>query len=67
MAVGTVKWFNNEKGIGFITPDDGGEDLYAHYSALNMHGYKSLMEGQKVCFEVMQGPEGKQASNIQIA
>ena len=65
MATGTVKWFNDSKGYGFITPDDGGEDLFAHFSAINMSGFKTLKEGQKVSFEVTQGPKGKQASNIQ--
>ena len=67
MATGTVKWFNDSKGFGFITPDDGGEDLFAHFSAINMQGFKTLKEGQKVSFEVMQGPKGKQASNIVAA
>ena len=67
MATGTVKWFNDSKGYGFITPDDGGEDLFAHFSAINMSGFKTLKEGQKVSFEVTQGPKGKQASNIQAA
>jgi CspA family cold shock protein len=67
MATGTVKWFNDAKGYGFITPDDGGEDLFAHFSAINMQGFKTLKEGQKVSFEVTQGPKGKQASNIQAA
>jgi CspA family cold shock protein len=65
MPTGTVKWFNDAKGYGFITPDGGGEDLFAHFSAINMPGFKSLKEGQKVSFEVTQGPKGKQASNIQ--
>ena len=67
MSSGTVKFFNTEKGFGFITPDDGGEDLFAHFSAIQMSGFKSLKEGQKVQFDVVQGPKGKQASNIQGA
>lgn len=67
MATGTVKWFNDAKGFGFITPDDGSEDLFAHFSAIQMGGFKTLKEGQKVSFEVTQGPKGKQASNIQAA
>jgi len=65
MATGTVKWFNDAKGYGFITPDDGSEDLFAHFSAINMSGFKTLKEGQKVSFDVVQGPKGTQASNIQ--
>ncbi len=65
MATGTVKWFNDSKGYGFITPDDKSEDLFAHFSAIQMGGFKTLKEGQKVSFEVTQGPKGKQASNIQ--
>ena len=67
MATGTVKWFNDSKGFGFITPDDGGDDLFAHFSAIVESGYKSLKEGQRVTFEVTEGPKGKQASNIQKA
>lgn len=67
MATGTVKWFNDSKGYGFITPDDGGDDLFAHFSAIVATGYKSLKEGEKVTFEVTEGPKGKQASNIQKA
>ncbi|WP_194726327.1 cold-shock protein [Noviherbaspirillum malthae] len=64
MATGTVKWFNDSKGFGFITPDQGGEDLFAHFSAIQSSGFKTLKEGQKVSFEVTKGPKGMQASNI---
>jgi len=67
MATGVVKWFNDSKGFGFITPDDGGEDLFAHFSAIQLDGFKTLHEGQRVQFEVTQGPKGKQASNITAA
>ncbi len=67
MATGTVKWFNDSKGFGFITPDAGGDDLFAHFSAIVASGYKSLKEGEKVTFDVTEGPKGKQASNIQKA
>lgn len=67
MATGTVKWFNETKGFGFITPDGGGEDVFAHFSAINMSGFKTLKDGQRVSFEIVQGPKGKQASNIQGA
>jgi len=67
MATGTVKWFNDAKGFGFVSPADGGEDLFAHFSAINMNGFKSLKEGQQVTFDIVQGPKGKQASNIQAA
>jgi CspA family cold shock protein len=66
MSTGTVKWFNDEKGFGFISPDDGGDDLFAHFSAININGFKSLKEGQNISFEVAQGPKGKQAANIQV-
>ena len=65
MATGTVKWFNDAKGFGFITPDEGGADLFAHFSEIRSEGFKSLAEGQKVTFEARMGPKGKQASNIQ--
>ena len=64
MATGTVKWFNDAKGFGFLTPDDGGEDLFVHFSGIAMPGFKTLAEGQRVAFEVIEGPKGKQASNI---
>lgn len=67
MATGIVKWFNDSKGFGFITPDEGGEDLFAHFSAIQSTGFKSLQEGQRVSFEVTNGPKGKQASNIQAS
>jgi len=68
MAIGTVKWFNEAKGFGFISPDNGGEDLFAHFSAINMPGFKTLKDGQKVSFEIVDGNRGKkQASNIQSA
>jgi cold shock protein len=65
MATGQVKWFNDAKGFGFITPDDGGDDLFAHFSEVQAKGFKSLQENQRVSFEVKQGPKGKQAANIQ--
>ncbi|MDD9206226.1 cold-shock protein [Georgenia sp. 10Sc9-8] len=64
MATGTVKWFNAEKGFGFIAPDDGNADVFAHYSAIATSGYRSLEDNQKVEFDVTQGPKGPQASNI---
>jgi len=64
MAKGTVKWFNDQKGIGFIKPDDGGEQVFTHFSAINLP-IKTLKEGQRVQFEITQGPKGKIASNVQ--
>ncbi len=64
MATGVVKWFNDSKGFGFITPDGGGNDLFAHFSAIQSAGFKTLKENQKVSFDVTTGPKGQQASNI---
>ncbi|MDP9795280.1 CspA family cold shock protein [Catenuloplanes nepalensis] len=64
MAVGTVKWFNADKGYGFITPDDGGNDVFAHFSAIQSSGYRSLEENQRVEFEITQGQRGPQAADI---
>lgn len=64
MATGTVKWFNDAKGFGFITPEDGSADLFAHFSEIRSDGFKSLAEGQRVSYDVKQGPKGLQASNI---
>lgn len=64
MATGTVKWFNADKGFGFIAPDDGSEDVFAHFSAIQSSGYRSLDENQKVEFDVEQGQKGLQAANI---
>ena len=67
MATGTVKWFNDAKGFGFVTPDDGSEDLFAHFSSINMNGFKTLTEGQKVRFDITPGQKGRRASNTQGA
>ena len=64
MATGTVKWFNDAKGFGFITPDQGGEDLFVHFSTIQGNGFKTLKEGKKVTFEVTRGQNGQQASNV---
>jgi cold shock protein len=64
MTIGTVKWFPNEKGYGFITPDDGGSDVFVHHSGIAVSGFKSLAEGAKVEFETAEGPKGPQATNV---
>ena len=67
MATGTVKWFNDSKGFGFITPDGGGKDVFVHHTAIQTEGFRSLAEGQKVEYEVTQGPKGPQATNVRKA
>jgi cold shock protein len=67
MAQGTVKWFSEEKGYGFITPDEGGEDLFVHYSGIVGNGFKSIDEGEKVTYEATQGKKGMQAENVSKA
>jgi CspA family cold shock protein len=67
MAKGTVKWFNDQKGFGFITQEDGGPDVFVHFSAIQGSGFKTLTEGQAVTFDVAQGPKGAQASNVRPA
>jgi len=64
MATGTVKWFNESKGFGFITQDDGGSDVFVHFNAIQGTGFKTLAEGQAVSFEVENGPKGPQANNV---
>jgi CspA family cold shock protein len=66
MAQGTVKWFNDDKGYGFITPDDGGKDLFVHFSAIQSDGFRTLPEGAKVSYEAEQGPKGPNAANVQL-
>jgi CspA family cold shock protein len=67
MATGTVKWFSDEKGYGFITPDDSGKDLFVHHTAIQGDGYRSLAEGAKVSYEAQEGQKGPQAVNVQAA
>jgi CspA family cold shock protein len=66
MASGTVKWFNDSKGFGFITQDGGGDDVFVHHTAIAAEGFRSLQEGQKVEFEVKKGPKGLQAANVRV-
>ena len=66
MATGTVKWFNDDKGYGFITPDDGGKDLFVHFSAIQADGFRTLPEGAKVEYEAQEGPKGPNAGNVRI-
>jgi CspA family cold shock protein len=66
MATGTVKWFNESKGFGFISPDNGGEDIFVHFSVIQGSGFKTLTEGQQVTFDVQSGPKGLQAANVTV-
>lgn len=67
MATGSVKWFNEAKGFGFISQDDGGKDVFVHFSAIQGSGFRTLTEGQKVSFDIQDGPKGPQAANVQPA
>ena len=67
MQYGTVKWFNDAKGFGFIAPEDGSADVFVHFSAINAQGFRSLQEGQRVGYEVVQGPKGAQAAGVMPA
>ncbi|NBB92181.1 MAG: cold shock domain-containing protein [Gammaproteobacteria bacterium] len=67
MATGSVKWFNEAKGFGFISQDDGGKDVFVHFSAIQGTGFRTLAEGQKVTFDIQDGPKGPQAANVQPA
>ncbi len=66
MATGNVKWFNESKGFGFITPDDGSKDVFVHFSAISSEGFRTLAEGQQVTFDVEDGPKGPQATNVTV-
>ncbi len=66
MATGTVKWFNDDKGFGFVTPDEGGKDLFVHHTAIQAQGFRTLSENQRVEFETQDGPKGPQAANITV-